>query len=378
MIYLDNGATTYPKPPEVIKKTNYALYNGANPGRGGHKLAIKSSETVYKTRAAAADFFGLKDPANVIFSLNCTEALNIAIKGLLKKGDHVIISSLEHNAVLRPVEKLKKSGITYSVGEVVEGDNDKTLSNFRECIKENTKLVVCTYASNVFGVKLPVESICALCHQYGILTCVDAAQAAGLIPINLSDSSIDYLCVAGHKGLYGPMGTGMLLINCDTIPDSLTEGGTGSNSDNFTQPQILPDKFESGTSNLIGIAGLDGGLNFVRKQGIKNIFKKEMYLILKAYRALKNNKRVILYTNEPDYINYVPVLSFNIKDIDCETVSRILSGKYNIATRAGLHCAPLAHKSYNTFDIGTVRIVPSVYTSENDINSFINAVYKIK
>lgn len=378
MIYLDNGATTFPKPRNVINNVNKSLLNGANPGRGGHRLAIKASETVYNSRKTLADFFNIKNPENVIFTLNCTEALNIVIKGLLKEGDHVIISSLEHNAVIRPLKKLEGRGVSYSVAEVVEKDNEKTLNNFRNAINENTKLVVCTYASNVFGIKLPVERISALCHQYGILTCVDAAQAAGVVPIDLADSSIDYLCIAGHKSLYGPMGTGALIINCGTIPDSLIEGGTGSNSDNYNQPEILPDRFESGTQNLSGIAGFSAGVNFVKQKGILNIYKKEMDFIKKAYLELKRINNIKLYTEEPDINYYVPVLSFNVEGINCETVSGILSEKYNIATRSGLHCAPLAHKSYNTIDSGTVRIVPSVFNNENDIYSLVKAVNKIK
>lgn len=378
MIYLDNGATTFPKPRNVINNVNKSLLNGANPGRGGHRLAIKASEAVYNSRKTLAEFFNIKNPENVIFTLNCTEALNIVIKGLLKEGDHVIISSLEHNAVIRPLKKLEGRGVSYSVAEVVEKDNERTLNNFRNAINENTKLVVCTYASNVFGIKLPVERISALCHQYGILTCVDAAQAAGVVPIDLADSSIDYLCIAGHKSLYGPMGTGALIINCGTIPDSLIEGGTGSNSDNYNQPEILPDRFESGTQNLSGVAGFSAGVNFVKQKGILNIYKKEMDFIKKAYLELKRINNIKLYTEEPDINYYVPVLSFNVEGINCETVSEILSEKYNIATRSGLHCAPLAHKSYNTIDSGTVRIVPSVFNNENDIYSLVKAVNKIK
>ena len=378
MIYLDNGATTFPKPKSVINSVNFALKNGANPGRGGHRLAVKSSEIIYNSRKTLANFFNINNPENVIFTLNCTEALNIIIKGVLKSGDHVVISSLEHNAVLRPIEKLKKRGVSCTIAEAVERDNEKTLNNFRNAINEKTRLVVCTYASNVFGIKLPVERICALCHQYGILTCVDAAQAAGVVPIDLSDSSIDYLCLAGHKSLYGPMGTGALIINTDTIPDSLIEGGTGSSSDNYNQPEILPDRFESGTQNFIGIAGLSSGIKFVNSKGVLNIYKKEMDFIKKAYFELKKTDKIILYTEEPDINFNVPVLSFNIDGVDCETVSDILSEKFNIATRSGLHCAPLAHKSYDTIETGTVRIVPSVYTTENDINSLLYAVNKIK
>ena len=379
MIYLDNGATTFPKPNNVINSVCTTLRNyGANPGRGGHRLAMKASELLYEARKNVADFFGVEDSSNVIFTPSCTTSLNTVIKGILKNGDHVIISSFEHNAVLRPLEKLKDRGVTYSVAEVFEGDNERTLDSFREQIRPNTRLLVCTYASNVFGIKLPVERICALCHQYGILTCVDAAQAAGIVPINLSDSSIDYLCVAGHKGLYGPMGTGALIVNCNTIPDTLIEGGTGSDSASKKQPDILPDRFESGTGNLPGFVGMGNGANFVKHRGELNLYKREMQLIQKAYNALSNMNHVILYTDYPDMDYYVPVLSFNIKDKDSETVSQILSSRYNIATRAGLHCAPLAHKSKKTIEVGTVRVVPSAFTTVNNINSLISAVSNIK
>lgn len=379
MIYLDNGATTFPKPNNVINSVCTTLRNyGANPGRGGHRLAMKASELLYEARKNVADLFGVEDSSNVIFTPSCTTSLNTVIKGILKNGDHVIISSFEHNAVLRPLEKLKDRGVTYSVAEVFEGDNERTLDSFREQIRPNTRLLVCTYASNVFGIKLPVERICALCHQYGILTCVDAAQAAGIVPINLSDSSIDYLCVAGHKGLYGPMGTGALIVNCNTIPDTLIEGGTGSNSASKKQPDILPDRFESGTGNLPGFVGMGSGANFVKHRGELNLYKREMQLIQKAYNALSNMNHVILYTDCPDMDYYVPVLSFNIKDKDSETVSQILSSRYNIATRAGLHCAPLAHKSKKTIEVGTVRVVPSAFTTVNNINSLISAVSNIK
>ena len=378
MIYFDNGATTFPKPISVINSINTANKRyGANPGRGGHKFAIKASEMVYNARKITADFFGAKNPENVIFSLNCTTAINTVIKGLLKSGDHVIISSLEHNAVLRPLEKLKEKGVSYSVAEVVEGDNEATLSNFRDAINENTKLLVCTYASNVVGIKLPIERICSMCHQYNILCCVDGAQSAGTVPINLSDSSIDYLCISGHKGLYGPMGVGALIINCDVIPESLVEGGTGSNSVEYTQPLILPDKFESGTNNFSGIIGMGEGIKFINSYGQMRIYKKEIDILSHIYDKLQSMRNIVLYTQRPNIDYYVPVLSFNVKGKNSEEVAEVLSSKYNIAVRAGLHCAPLAHKSIGTLDIGTVRIVPSVFTTNYDVNALISAIYKI-
>lgn len=378
MIYLDNGATTFPKPASVIASVNNALrYFSANPGRGGHKMAIKASEIVYGTRQKIAEMFKIDDPSKVIFTNNCTTSLNTVIKGVLNSGDHVIISSFEHNAVLRPVEKLKGKGISYSVADVVENDDEKTIDNFRNEIRENTKLVICTAASNVFGIKPPYERICALCHQYGILNCVDAAQGGGVFDFNLSNSSIDFLCLAGHKGLYGPMGTGVLIINCDTVPNSLIEGGTGSNSAQYSQPIILPDRFESGTVNLPGIAGLGAGVDFVKERGINNLYERELFLVQTIYNKLKNMKNIELYTDYPQAGNYAPVISFNVKGKSCEEIAELLSERYNIAVRSGLHCAPLAHKSKNTLDTGTIRAVPSVFTTNTHIYSFVSALYKI-
>lgn len=379
MIYLDNGATTFPKPQNVVRACDNALsYYSANPGRGGHSLAMKANELVYRSRVNIATFFGLDDPSRVVFTLNCTQALNTVIKGTVKQGDHILISSLEHNAVLRPVEKLKNNGVSYTVVPIFERDNEKTLNSFRENIQPNTKLLVITSASNVFGIKLPVERICALCHQYNIITCVDAAQGAGLIPFDLSDSSIDFLCLSGHKGLYGPMGIGALLVNTDTLPDSLIEGGTGSNSAQTSQPEIIPDKFESGTQNLQGIVGMSAGIDFIRSKNPLRLYNHEMKLIQTLYERLSDNNRVELYTEYPEIDYNVPVLSFNVKGIDSETVSEYLSARFQIATRAGLHCAPLAHKSKGTLEIGTVRAVPSAFTTINDINRLVYAIKNIK
>ena len=313
----------------------------------------------------------------MIFTNNCTAALNTVIRGTLKEGDHVIISSLEHNAVLRPVADLKDRGVEYSVASVIEGDNDKTLDNFRSQIKGNTRMVVCTHASNVFGVRLPIERIGAMCRIYGILFCVDAAQTAGVMPISLKDSDIDYLCTAGHKGLYGPMGTGVLVINSETTPKSLIQGGTGSFSSELAQPDVLPDKYESGTPNVSGIAGLNEGVKFVLNKGISNIRAHETELAQRLYIGLSKNSRVILYTEPPSSGGHAPVISFNIKGMDSEEVAEALNQRFNIAVRAGLHCAPLAHQSLGTAESGTVRAVMSVFNSAPQIDYFLNSVNKI-
>lgn len=377
MIYFDNGATTYPKPKRVISAVNYAMNNCANPGRSGHSLSLKSSELIYECRKNAAKLFGIDKPENVIFTNNCTTALNTVINGVLKSGDHVIISSLEHNAVLRPVAALTDIGVEYSIAEVVEGDSDQTIDNFRSQIKSNTRMIICTHASNVFGIKLPIERLGALCKIYGILFCVDAAQTAGVVPISLASTDIDYLCTAGHKGLYGPMGTGLLVINSDVIPNCLTRGGTGSFSADINQPDILPDKFESGTPNVAGIAGLNEGIKFVMNRGEKNISKHETKLAKRLYSGLEKTDRVILYTSSPEEQTHVPVISFNIEGTDSEEVAEMLNRRFNIAVRAGLHCAPLAHESLGTIDSGTVRAVVSAFNNSEQIEYFINSVKKI-
>ena len=378
MIYFDNGATTFPKPKSVVNAVNYAITKiGANPGRGGHNMAMKASEVLFECRNNAATLFNIDNSENIIITNNCTTALNTVIKGILKSGDHAVISSYEHNAVVRPLEFLKNRGVEYSIAQVDYADNEKTVDNFRKAFKENTRLVICTHASNVFGIRLPIERIAALCKLNGILFCVDAAQTAGLIPISLKNSDIDYLCTAGHKGLYGPMGTGLLIINSKVIPESLIQGGTGSLSAQVNQPEILPDKFESGTHNLIGIAGLNEGIKYVMKKTPQVIFDYEIRLARNLYDRLFRLKDIELYTKKPDNNGFVPVISFNLKNIDSEKTAQILNDRFNIAVRAGLHCAPLAHKCFGTLEKGTVRAVISSFTTQNEVNYLVNSISQI-
>lgn len=378
MIYFDNGATTFPKPKTVVNAVNYAITKiGANPGRGGHNMAIKASEVLFECRSNAATLFDIYNSENIIITNNCTTALNTVIKGILKSGDHAVISSYEHNAVVRPLEYLKNKGVEYSIAQVDYADNEKTVDNFRKAFKENTKLVICTHASNVFGIRLPIERIGALCKLNGILFCVDAAQTAGLIPISLKNSDIDYLCTAGHKGLYGPMGTGLLIINSKVIPESLIQGGTGSLSAKVNQPEILPDKFESGTHNLIGIAGLNEGIKYVMKKTPQVIFDYEIRLARNLYDRLSRLKDIELYTKKPDNNGFVPVISFNLKNMDSEKTAQILNDRFNIAVRAGLHCAPLAHKCFGTLEKGTVRVVISSFTTQSEVNYLMNSISQI-
>lgn len=377
MIYFDNGATTFPKPRSVVNAVESTMrYYGANPGRSGHKMSLKASEIMYDCRKNAAELFNAASPENIVFAYNCTTALNFVIKGILKEGDHAVISSLEHNAVLRPLESMKENGVEYSIADYSPND-EETIDNFRNAIRPNTKLVVCTHASNVFGVKLPVERIAALCRIHGVLFCVDAAQTAGVVPISLKDSCIDFLCTAGHKGLYGPMGTGILAINSEVLPKSFIQGGTGSFSSDRNQPSILPDRYESGTPNLPGIAGLNEGIKFVMKKTERNIEKYESDLALRLYRRLKKIPGVLLYTDSPKPHRSVPVISFNIDGLDSEETSTILDKRFNIAVRAGLHCAPLAHEFFGTQDSGTVRTVLSVFSTREQVDYFASSIMTI-
>lgn len=377
MIYFDNGATTFPKPKGVAAAVNSVLMKyGANPGRSGHSMSLKSAEMMYNCRKNLADFFDFSSPEKVIFTGNCTSALNTVIKGILKSGDHAVISSVEHNAVVRPLEELKDKKVTYSVAECVPYDDDATINNFRNAMNEHTRLVICTHASNVFGIKLPVVRLGALCRLHGVLFCVDAAQTAGVTKLSLDDVCIDYLCMSGHKGLYGPMGTGALIINCDTLPESLIQGGTGSMSYQKTQPDVLPDMYESGTPNLPGIAGLNEGIRFINRCTIDKIERHEMRLARMLYDYLSNMKDIELYTKRPDSITSVPVISFNVRGEDSEDIAAELN-KFGIAVRAGLHCAPLAHEFYGTIDRGTVRVVMSAFNTDSDVKYFVSALNKI-
>ena len=377
MIYLDNSATTYPKPPQVRQAVARALGElGANPGRGGYPMSQRTAQAVYRCRSLAAEFFGAPGPECVIFQPSCTQALNLVLKGTLKQGDHVVVSDLEHNAVMRPLTALSARGVTYTQAKTVPGDNDATLDAFRQAMGPRTKLVVCTQASNVFGFRLPVERIAALCHQYGAKLCVDAAQSAGLVPIHLQRDGIDYLCCAGHKGLYGPMGVGLLVLQ--NPADSLTplvEGGTGTQSRSLAQPEDSPERYESGTLNVPGIAGLEAGLLFVRRQGPQALCQKELALLARLHRQLDRLPGVELYTEEPQAPYFLPVLSFNLRGMESEAVGERL-GQAGIAVRCGLHCAPLAHQKLGTQQ-GTVRVSPSAFTRREEIDALARQVGRL-
>ena len=366
MIYLDNGATTFPKPQSVLRAVNEAMsLYGANPGRGGHSMTLKAGRRIFEARQIIGDMFSC-DSERVIFCSNCTDALNTAIRGSLKKGDHVIISSLEHNSVLRPVHAMKKEGlITYDVFYVEPRSNGKTLLNLKSLIKKNTAAVICTAVSNVFGTVLPIKEIGELLQGRGILFIVDGAQAAGSRELDMKKQNIDLLCLPGHKGLMGPMGTGLLLLGEGVELSPLKYGGTGSASMSPDQPSFYPDRLESGTVNLPGIAGLGAGADYVRRMGIRQISHREAQLIRLLREDLSVIKGITLY----DYMHTsddTNLLSFNIDGYHSEKTAE-LCNKRDMALRAGYHCSYLAHNNYGTADTGTVRVSVGPFNTKNDI-----------
>lgn len=375
MIYLDNGATSFPKPLSVRQNVDISLKKfSANPGRSGHSLSLRAAKEIFECRKRLKELFNVNSEEEIIFTENCTMALNTVIFGLLSEGDHVLISSMEHNSVTRPLESLKDKGVTYSTFDYSYDDNE-TVDNVRNLIKPETKLVICTHASNVFGFRFPIERICALCHAYGILFCVDSAQSAGVFDIDVCTNQYDFVCMSGHKSLYGPMGTGVLILNNRNLKP-LLYGGTGTESVKKSQPEGLPEKFESGTQNMNGISGLKAGVDFVKNRGIKNIYNHEYKLAKRLFNGLANNRKVITYNKSFDYGKVAPVVSFNIDGVYSEDLVAKLN-KYGIMTRGGLHCSPLAHTTMNTIENGTVRVVPGAFNTINDINYLLNVIRKL-
>lgn len=376
MIYLDNAATTYPKPNEVYENVMDAMKRyGANPGRGSHAMAIEGAKMIYDTREEIAELFNFDNPLNVIYTFNATDSLNLAIKGSLQPGDHVITTAMEHNSVLRPVFELQNNGITNTI---VECNNDGTieLSNIEKAIKHNTKLIITTHVSNLTGTIMPIEEIGELCRYYGIPYLVDAAQSAGVLEIDMKKMNIDLLAFPGHKGLLGPQGTGGLLIRDGFKLKEIREGGTGSESSKLTQPDFYPDKFESGTLNLPGIAGLNAGVKYIKSKGTKSILSHENKLIELFINGIKNNDKIKIYGSK-DISKRCGVIPLNIMGLDSSELAYILDSEYEIAVRPGLHCAPLAHKTIGTDKLGAVRFSVGPFNTKSDINAAVNALNEI-
>lgn len=378
MMYLDNAATSFPKPESVKQAVMKAMdVYGANPGRSGHFLSLQTAEKVFEVRTQLKEMFCAKSEQNIIFTQNCTQSLNMVIGGLLKENEHVIITCLEHNSVIRPVHRLSLTkGVAYDIAQIVPNDEDKTVENIERLIKPNTKLIVTTHASNVCGIVLPIEKIARMAKRYGLYYMVDAAQTAGMLPINLEETPIDFVAMPGHKGLYGPSGTGVLIAQHPEVLEPIYTGGTGSASMQLEQPDFSPDKFESGTINTAGIIGLGAGLAFLKNQGMENVYRHELKLITQIYDGLVEMEEVKLYTARPQYGKAAPVLCFTAQGLTSEEIVTQLSDK-GICLRGGLHCSPLAHSFLGTIQSGAVRVSTGVFNTAAEVQTFLEELKKI-
>ncbi|MTI66184.1 MAG: aminotransferase class V-fold PLP-dependent enzyme [Firmicutes bacterium] len=373
-IYLDNAATSYPKPKKVLDEV-YAFMNdiGASSGRGAYRKALKADRMMYETRKSICKLFKFKKTSNVIFTLNITEAINLLLNGILKEGDHVITSSLEHNSVWRTLKHLERDrGIEISTVECDKyGITDP--NNIKNLIKKNTKLIVFNHASNVIGTIQPIKKIGKIAKDNNIPFIVDTAQTAGAIDIDINRDNIDILTFTGHKSLLGPMGTGGLLFNSDIEISPLKFGGTGGDSKLEYQPESIPSKYEAGTPNVAGIAGLKKGIDFLLAKGIINIRKKEKNLVDYTIKKLSEVDEVTIYgPKNSDLITNV--ISFNVENFRPDELVYKLDSKYNIMLRSGLHCAPSIHRVMGTIDKGAVRIGLGYFNSREDINTLIKAL----
>lgn len=377
MIYFDNAATTFPKPKEVIDATvDFMSNHAANPGRAGHAMSLEASRIIFDARLEIAELIQAGNPMTIAFTKNATESLNMGILGYAKKGDHIISTMMEHNSVSRPVSALEKSGITHTfVSCDQQGFLD--MDAFENSFRENTSLVCITHASNVIGTVNDLYKIGQICKKHNAALLVDAAQTIGIFDIDVNDMNIAMLCAPGHKGLYGPMGTGFIYVREDINLMPLMYGGTGSSSESLLQPDIMPDKLESGTLNAVGIAGLLEGVRFVKKTSVENIRKHEQKLLALCMDELKKINGIIIYGPD-DITKRSAVIGFNIASIASTEVAYILDSAFDIQVRSGLQCGSLAHKTLGTLEQGIVRVSFSYFNKEEEVMDFIHAIKKIK
>jgi cysteine desulfurase / selenocysteine lyase len=376
LIYLDNAATSWPKPPEVMKAMANAIEcAGGNPGRSGHRLSIAAGRIVLDVREKAAAFFGVDDPLRVIFTVNATAALNLAIQGILRSGDRALTSSMEHNSVMRPLRHLSEAGVKL---EVIPSRADGTydLDLWSRALEKPARLVVVNHASNVVGTLAPLAELAQLAHSAGALFLVDAAQTAGVVPIDMKEAGIDLLAFAGHKGTLGPGGTGGLVINDDTdhhLIKPLLFGGTGSLSDKEVQPDFLPDKLESGTLNVPGLAGLGAGIDWINERGVDAIREHEKRLTTALFEGLSLIPGVKVFgCLDPE--KCIATVSFDASSKNVSELGYRLDEEYRVLCRVGLHCAPAAHRTIGSFPQGTVRLAPGNFTTMAEIKSALKAI----
>jgi cysteine desulfurase family protein len=375
-IYLDNAATTFPKPEQVYQAIEHALRKiGVGPGRGGHSKGLEATRMVFESRETLSAFFGIKDSSRLVFTHSATEGLNLAISGLLKPGDHVITTTMEHNSLARPLYRAAQCGVDVTWAQC-DRQGFVDLELVKSAIRPETRLIALSHCSNVNGSVQPIEEIGLLARRSGVLFLVDAAQSAGVIPIDVRELNMDLLAAPGHKGLLGPLGTGVLYVAEGVELSPLIVGGTGGYSDSSEQPEAMPERYESGTLNTPGIAGLGAGVDFIRSTSVEVIRKKESLLTSILSEGLGEIARVRLYGRENPLRHCGPV-SFTVEGVDPSEVGFILDREYDISVRVGLHCAPAAHKTMGTWPRGTVRVSPGFFNTEKDIENFLDAVRSI-
>ena len=374
-IFLDNAATSFPKPESVYRAMDEAMRRiGVAPGRGGYAQGLESARLVFTARETLAEFFAVPDPTRLVFTHSATESINLAVRGLLKPGDHVVTTTMEHNSLVRPLSSLEKHGIT--VTRVAADRHGLVASrDIAAALRPDTRLVALAHASNVTGSVQPVEEIGALTRVAGIPFLVDAAQSAGCLPIDVMRMGIDLLAVPGHKGLFGPPGTGLLYLADGIELEPLIVGGTGSYSSESEQPARMPDRYESGTLNVPGIAGLLAGVEFVRQTGIEAIASHEEDLMVRLLDGLAGLPGISVHAGLPG--RRAPVASFTVDGIDPASIGFRLDAEFGIAVRVGLHCAPMAHRTIGTYPVGTVRVSPGYFTTSADIDAFLAALAEI-
>ena len=379
MIYLDNGATSWPKPESVYQTMDAFLREkGGNPGRGSHSVAAAAKETIEETRMLVARFINAPEMKRVIFTLNCTDALNMGLKGLLRPGDHVISSSIGHNSLIRPLKKLERQGIKTTYLHQAVGSGCISAKEIEESITGSTKLVLVTHASNVTGIIQPIEEYGAVARKHGLIFMVDAAQTVGKYPIDVVAGNIDLLACSGHKGLFGPPGTGVLYVGDRCDLETVREGGTGSYSEQEEQPAVLPDRYESGTLNSVGISGLGAGIKYVFAEGLQKIHAHGQGLRARIIESLSQMPGIKLYGTEGrEGAKAVPIVSFNVEGYDAGEVGTILDQVFDIKVRTGLHCAPAVHKTIGTYPKGTVRLSAGYFNTEEEIDQALAAIKKI-
>jgi cysteine desulfurase / selenocysteine lyase len=374
-LFLDNAATSFPKPDSVYRAMDAVMREiGVAPGRGGYRQSLAAARIVFETRSALARFFGVSDSSRLIFTHSATESLNIAVMGLLKPGDHVVSTTVEHNALLRPLHLVRSRGVEVTF---VQADQEGVVSEHEiaAALRPNTRLVALAHCSNVTGTVQPLQEIAALTRKGGALFLVDAAQSAGYFPLDLEGIGIDLLAAPGHKGLYGPPGTGILALAAGLKLEPLLVGGTGGSASSPEQPEGLPERFESGTINTPAIAGLKAGLDFLLETGLDAIRAKGKLLVGQIVEGLRSVPGATVYG--PAKGEHGGAVSFNLQGRDPAEIGFILDSEYDISVRAGLHCAPDVHRTIGTYPTGTVRVSPGFFNSEDDIAFFLKAIRNI-